>query len=67
MPHFSNDGRWIEYHSSRTGRYESESRWLITDKLRSYGVAHRSVLPSAEHLTARYANNRAQAAALTGS
>ncbi len=38
----------------------SESRWLITDKLRSYGAAHRSVMPSVEHLTARYANNRAE-------
>ncbi len=38
----------------------SEPRWLITDKLRSYGAAHRSVMPSVEHLTARYANNRAE-------
>jgi len=38
----------------------SEPRWLITDKLGSYGAAHRSVMPSAEHVTARYANNRAE-------
>ena len=38
----------------------SDPRWLITDKLRSYGVAHRSVMPSVEHVTARYANNRAE-------
>ena len=38
----------------------SEPRWLITDKLGSYGVAHRSVMPSVEHLTTRYANNRAE-------
>ncbi len=38
----------------------SEPRWLITDKPRSYGAAHRSVMPSVEHLTARYANNRAE-------
>ena len=38
----------------------SEPRWLITDKLRSYGAAHRSVMPSVEHVTARYANNRAE-------
>jgi len=38
----------------------SEPRWLITDKLRSYGAAHRSVMPSVEHLTACYANNRAE-------
>ena len=39
---------------------ESEPRWLITDKLRSYGAARRSVMPSVEHVTARYANNRAE-------
>jgi putative transposase len=38
----------------------SEPRWLITDKLGSYGAAHRSVMPSVEHVTARYANNRAE-------
>jgi putative transposase len=38
----------------------SEPRWLITDKLRSYGAAHRNVMPSVEHVTARYANNRAE-------
>ncbi len=38
----------------------SEPRWLITDKLRSYGAAHRNAMPSVEHVTARYANNRAE-------
>ena len=38
----------------------SEPRWLITDKLGSYGAAHRSVMPSVEHVTARYANNLAE-------
>ncbi len=38
----------------------SEPRWLITDKLGSYGAAHRSVMPSVEHVTACYANNRAE-------
>ena len=38
----------------------SEPRWLITDKLGSYGAAHRSVMPSVEHITARYANNRGE-------
>jgi putative transposase len=38
----------------------SEPRWLITDKLGSYGAAHRSVMPSVEHVTARCANNRAE-------
>ena len=29
----------------------SEPRWLITDKLGSYLAAHRSVMPSVEHVT----------------
>jgi len=33
---------------------------LITDKLRSYGAAHRTVMPSIIHETERYANNRAE-------
>jgi putative transposase len=33
---------------------------LVTDKLRSYGAAHRSVMPSVDHNTARYENNRAE-------
>ena len=39
---------------------QREPRWLITDKLRSYGAAHRSLMPSVEHVTARYANSRAE-------
>jgi len=38
----------------------AEPRRLITDKLRSYGVAHRSVMPSVVHDTRRWANNRAE-------
>jgi len=33
---------------------------LITDELRSYGAAGKSVMRSVEHVTARYANNRAE-------
>jgi putative transposase len=33
---------------------------LVTDKLRSYSAAHRSVMPSVAHDTRRYANNRAE-------
>ena len=33
---------------------------LVTDKLRSYGVAHREVMPSVEHRQSRYLNNRAE-------
>ncbi len=31
-----------------------------TDKLRSYGVAHREIIPEAIHDTSHYANNRAE-------
>jgi putative transposase len=33
---------------------------LVTDKLRSYASAHRSVMPSVAHDTRQYANNRAE-------
>ncbi len=33
---------------------------LVTDQLKSYGAARRSIMPSVEHNTARYANNRAE-------
>ena len=35
-------------------------RRLITDKLRNYPAACRTVMPSVVHRTDRYANNRAQ-------
>jgi putative transposase len=35
-------------------------RRLITDGLRSYGVAQRAVLPNVRHRTSRYLNNRAE-------
>ncbi len=38
----------------------SEPRRIVTDKLRSYGVAHRDVAPYATHDTSQYANNRAE-------
>ena len=37
-----------------------EPRKIVTDKLRSYGVAHRELIPEAIHDTSRYANNRAE-------
>ena len=33
---------------------------IVTDKLRSYPVAHREVMPEVIHLTDRYANNRVE-------
>jgi len=38
----------------------SEPWRLVTDKLRSYGAAHRTIMPSVIHDTERYANNRAE-------
>jgi putative transposase len=35
-------------------------RRLVTDGLRSYGVAHREVQPEARHRTSRYLKNRAE-------
>ena len=37
-----------------------EPRWLITDKLRSYNAAHRTMMPSVPHINQMYANNRAE-------
>lgn len=37
-----------------------ELRQIVTDKLRSYPVAHREVLPETIHVTDRYANNRVE-------
>ena len=39
---------------------DAEPRRLITDKLRSYSAAQRTVMPAALHSTARYENNRAE-------
>jgi len=40
--------------------YQCEPRKIATDKLRSYGVAHRELTPEAIHGTSQYANNRAE-------
>src|SRR5262245_41254496 len=36
------------------------TRVLVTDKLASYGVAHRRLIPSVEHRRSKYLNNRAE-------
>ena len=38
----------------------SEPRKIVTDKLRSYGVAHRELIPETIHGTQQYENNRAE-------
>jgi len=40
--------------------HQGEPRKIVTDKLRSYGVAHRELMPEAIHDTTQYANNRAE-------
>ncbi len=37
-----------------------EPRKIVTDKLRSYNVAHRELIPDTIHDTSQYANNRAE-------
>jgi putative transposase len=39
---------------------EREPRHLVTDKLRSHEAALRTIMPSVQHNTERYANNRAE-------
>jgi putative transposase len=39
-----------------------EPRWLITDKLRSYATAHRTMMSSVNHFNHVYANNHAEVA-----
>ena len=38
----------------------SEPRKIVTDKLRSYGVAHRDLIPDTIHSTKQYENNRVE-------
>ena len=40
--------------------HRSEPRKIVTDKLRSYGVAQRELIPDTIHDTSQYANNRAE-------
>ncbi len=40
--------------------HRNELRKIVTDRLGSYGVDHRELLPDAIHDTSRYANNRAE-------
>ena len=40
--------------------HKGEPRKIVTDKLRSYGVAHRELIPSSIHDTSQYANNRSE-------
>ena len=39
---------------------KGEPSKIVTDKLRSYGVAHRELIPDSIHDTSQYANNRSE-------
>ncbi|WP_370270874.1 IS6 family transposase [Streptomyces sp. V4I8] len=39
---------------------ETVPRVVVTDRLRSYGAAHREAMPSVEHRSLKYLNNRAE-------
>jgi putative transposase len=41
-------------------KHKDEPRKIVTDKLRSYGVAHREIIPDTIHDTSQYANYRAE-------
>jgi len=41
-------------------KYQGEPRKIVTDKLRSYDVAHRELMPDVIHDKTQYANNRAE-------
>ena len=41
-------------------KHKREPRKIVTDKLRSYGVTHRELIPDSIHDTSKYANNRAE-------
>ena len=40
--------------------HRQEPRKIVTDKLKSYGVAHRELIPDTVHDTEQYSNNRAE-------
>jgi putative transposase len=47
-------------YAARLKKHHDEPRKIVTDKLRSYGVAHRELIPDTIHDTSQYANNRAE-------
>ena len=55
------DGKAAKRFSKRLlNRHQSEPRKIVMDKLRSYGVAHRELIPDTIHDTSQYADNRAE-------
>ena len=59
--HRRRDGRAAKRFFKRLLRASgSEPRKIVTDKLRSYGVAHHELIPDTIHDTSQYANNQAE-------
>jgi len=55
------DGKAAKRFFRRLLKSHGDMPWkIVTDKLRSYGVAHRELMPDAIHDTDQYANNRAE-------
>ena len=55
------DGAAAKRFFKRLLRTQGEApRQIVTDKLQSYGVAQRELMPNTTHNTAQYANNRAE-------
>ena len=55
------DGKAAKRFFRRLLKSHGDMPWrIVTDKLRSYGVAHRELTPDAIHDTDQYANNRAE-------
>ena len=55
------DGAAAKRFFRRLFRSDGSEPWkIVTDKLRSYGVAHRELIPEAIHITQQYENNRAE-------
>ena len=55
------DGKAVKRFFRRLLRvHQGESRNIVTDKLRSYGVANRELIPESIHDASQYANNRAE-------
>ena len=55
------DGRAAKRYFKRLLKvHRREPRKIVTDKLRSYQVAHRKLIPDANHDTTQYSNNRAE-------
>jgi hypothetical protein len=49
-----------ERNRSQLRSHGGEPREVVTDKLRSYGVAHRELMPDVIHDNSQYANSRAE-------